>query len=152
MYLALPSTKYRYFTLFQCYILEQLFEAIITDFIHDKVGVAENFLSASLALHLAENLNRLFLSHQFHNAGTGNSTIVPNNSNRGDSIYWLDPSHNDPFENEFFRLIDAFVVYLNTTCFTGITGYEFHYTLYEKGSAYTKHFDQFRNNDNRLSQ
>jgi Rps23 Pro-64 3,4-dihydroxylase Tpa1-like proline 4-hydroxylase len=38
---------------------------------------------------------------------------------------------------------------LNATCYTGITDYEFHYTLYEKGSFYKKHFDQFRNNDSR---
>ena len=45
--------------------------------------------------------------------------------------------------------MDEFVSYLNETCYTGITGYEFHYTLYEKGSFYLKHLDQFRNNDSR---
>ncbi|MNL15131.1 2OG-Fe(II) oxygenase superfamily protein [compost metagenome] len=43
--------------------------------------------------------------------------------------------------------MDIFVSYLNRTCYTGITGYEFHYTLYEKGSFYKKHVDQFRNNE-----
>ena len=28
-------------------------------------------------------------------------------------------------------------------------GYEFHYALYETGSFYKKHMDQFRNNDSR---
>ena len=45
--------------------------------------------------------------------------------------------------------MDSFVLYLNATCYTGITGYEFHYTLYETGSFYKKHLDQFRNNDSR---
>jgi SM-20-related protein len=35
------------------------------------------------------------------------------------------------------------------TCFTGITDYEFHYSLYETGSFYKKHLDQFKNNSNR---
>ncbi|MES2828966.1 MAG: 2OG-Fe(II) oxygenase [Bacteroidota bacterium] len=38
---------------------------------------------------------------------------------------------------------------LNSTCYTGITGYEFHYTLYEKGRFYKKHLDQFKNNTGR---
>ena len=38
---------------------------------------------------------------------------------------------------------------MNNTCYTGITGYEFHYTLYPEGSFYKKHLDQFRNNNSR---
>lgn len=128
--------------------MEQLFEALITDFIRDKVGIAEHFLSPELAFHLKENLITAFAENKFHEAGTGNSAIVhQDQNNRSDSIYWLDRLHNDAFENEFFKLMDAFVLFLNATCYTGITDYEFHYTLYEKGSFYKKHFDQFRNND-----
>jgi SM-20-related protein len=130
--------------------LEKIFENLITDFIRDKVGIAEHFLNPDLALHLKENLMVLFSENKFHTAGTGNNTTIQqNNANRGDSIYWLDRTHNDPFENEFFTLMDSFVLFLNASCYTGITGYEFHYTLYEKGSFYKKHFDQFRNNDSR---
>ncbi|HTN18129.1 MAG TPA: 2OG-Fe(II) oxygenase [Chitinophagaceae bacterium] len=68
---------------------------------------------------------------------------------RTDVIYWLDRAHNDTVENDFFDLMDAFVLHLNSTCYTGITGYEFHYALYEKGSFYKKHLDQFRNNESR---
>ncbi|WP_082468488.1 2OG-Fe(II) oxygenase [Pedobacter sp. R20-19] len=45
--------------------------------------------------------------------------------------------------------MDKFVLYLNQTCYTGITGYEFHYTLYEPGTYYAKHIDQFQNNGSR---
>ena len=64
-------------------------------------------------------------------------------------IYWLDRKHNNAYENNFFDLMDSFVSYLNRTCYTGITGYEFHYALYEEGSFYKKHYDQFRNNESR---
>ncbi len=83
-----------------------------------------------------------------HFAGTGNHT-PEQNTGRGDSIYWLDRAHNNPHENTFFDLIDEFVRCLNSTCYTGITGYEFHYSVYEKGSFYKKHLDRFRNNDSR---
>lgn len=83
-------------------------------------------------------------------AKTGNdSLIVQNSLVRSDKIYWLDRKHNNTYENDFFDLMDSFVSYLNMTCYTGITGYEFHYTLYEKGSFYKKHLDQFRNNESR---
>ena len=107
-------------------------------------------MSESLALHLKENLDNLFSAKQLRPAGTGNDIFaVQNKLVRSDVIYWLDRKHDDPHENDFFDLVDDFVSHLNRTCYTGITGYEFHYTLYETGSFYKKHLDQFRNNDSR---
>ena len=126
------------------------FNTLIDSFIDNKVGIAENFLSEALASHLKDNLKKLYSEKQLLNAGTGNETvIVQDKLVRGDKIYWLDRKHNDPYENDFFDLMDQFVIHLNSSCYTGITGYEFHYTLYEKGSFYKKHLDQFRNNGSR---
>ncbi|MCF2443687.1 2OG-Fe(II) oxygenase [Dyadobacter sp. CY345] len=126
------------------------FNSLIDSFIDNKVGIAENFLSDALASHLKDNLQTLFFNKQLLNAGTGNEAVAMQDKLvRGDKIYWLDRTHNDPYENEFFDLIDQFVSHLNSSCYTGITGYEFHYTLYEKGSFYKKHLDQFRNNGSR---
>jgi SM-20-related protein len=131
-------------------LLEKIFNTLINSFINDKVGIAEHFLSDFLATNLKENLTTLFADKQFQHAGTGNDTLVAHDKLfRSDMIYWLDRAHNDPYENIFFNLMDQFVSHLNSTCYTGITGYEFHYTLYEKGSFYKKHLDQFRNNDSR---
>lgn len=126
------------------------FNTLIDSFIANKVGIAENFLSESLAQDLKENLNSLYSRKQLVSAGTGNESVaVHNKLVRGDKIYWLDRSHNNVHENDFFDLMDRFVSHLNSTCYTGITGYEFHYTLYEEGSFYKKHLDQFRNNGSR---
>ena len=130
--------------------MENTFNTLINSFIDDKVGIAEDFLSESLASHLRENLDNLFSAKQLRPAGTGNDILaVQNKLVRSDIIYWLDRKHDDPHENDFFDLVDDFVSHLNRTCYTGITGYEFHYTLYETGSFYKKHLDQFRNNDSR---
>lgn len=91
----------------------------------------------------------MYDENQFMSAGTGNEKAIQNKSVRSDAIYWLDRKHNTPHENDFFDLVDSFVRHLNNTCYTGITGYEFHYALYEKGTFYKKHLDQFRNNDSR---
>ncbi len=83
-------------------------------------------------------------------AGTGNSPLVQyDRSVRSDKICWLDPTTGDEHEAAFFVLMDAFILHLNASCYTGITGYEFHYALYESGSFYKKHLDQFRNNSSR---
>lgn len=131
-------------------LLQHIFDKLIDSFINDKVGIAEDFLSKSLAAHLNENLKTLFAENLLQTAGTGNNTIVEHDKLfRSDIIYWLDRKHNDQYENDFFDLIDQFVIYLNATCYTGITGYEFHYAIYEQGSFYKKHIDQFRNNSSR---
>jgi SM-20-related protein len=130
--------------------LEKSFDTLINSFIANKVGIAENFLSDGLALHLRENLSALYTGDELRSAGTGNETLaVYNKEFRGDVIHWLDRTHTNVHEIAFFKLMDHFVDYLNSTCYTGITGYEFHYTLYQKGSFYKKHLDQFRNNESR---
>ncbi len=103
-----------------------------------------------MATHLKENLQNLHANHQLQNAGTGSqATIDPKKLLRSDVIHWLDRKHDNIYEHEFLNLIDLFVAHLNATCYTSIKSYEFHYTLYEKGSFYKKHIDQFRDNDSR---
>lgn len=128
----------------------ETFNSLIDSFIQDKVGITNNFLSISLAAHLKENLIQLYQDNLMRAAGTGNEVITNHDKLlRSDVIYWLDRSHNNLHENAFFDLLDSFVLYLNSTCYTGITGYEFHYALYESGSFYTTHIDQFQQNGSR---
>jgi SM-20-related protein len=123
---------------------------LIDSFIEHKVGLAEDFLSVSLAANLKANLLALYANHQLRPAGIGNNAaLVKDKLIRNDKIYWLDRQHDNAAEQLFFELMDRFVSYLNRTCYTGITGYEFHYALYEKGSFYKKHLDQFQNNKSR---
>ncbi len=130
--------------------MQKIFNTLIDSYLNNNVGIAENFLSEKLAANLKTSLLNLFNDNQLHDAGTGNDkTIEHNKKFRSDIIYWLDRKHNNQYENEFFDLMDKFVSFLNNTCYTGITGYEFHYTLYEKGSFYKKHIDQFRNDNSR---
>lgn len=130
--------------------MDASFETLITSFIENNVGIANNFLSAELCLHLKENLLALNDGALLRKAGVGNDgKMILNELIRSDVIYWLDKDHNNEFENAFFDKIDAFVKHLNQTCFTNITGYEFHYSLYEPGSFYKPHFDQFEDNAKR---
>ncbi|MFV8343539.1 2OG-Fe(II) oxygenase [Flavobacterium sp. XS2P39] len=130
--------------------MENSFEALIATYIENKVGVSEHFLSTDLANNLKQNLLALNQASLLMAAGIGNSEKVSyDGAIRSDSIYWLDKKHNNAFENEFFTQIEAFILYLNESCYAGITGYEFHYSLYESGDFYLKHLDQFKNNPSR---
>ncbi len=130
--------------------MENSFEALIATYIENKVGISEHFLSTNLANNLKQNLIALNQQSLLTEAGTGNSKAISYDSAvRSDSIYWLDKKHNNAFENEFFAQIEAFIIYLNQSCYAGITGYEFHYSLYESGDFYLKHLDQFKNNPSR---
>lgn len=130
--------------------MQQLFNTLIDRFIDDQVGTVSHFLSDGLAAALKANLLRLRSAELMLAAGTGNEAAVLHNTLiRSDKIYWLDRSHENVHEDAFFNLMDLFVEHLNRTCYTGITGYEFHYALYEEGTFYKKHLDQFRSNDSR---
>ncbi len=130
--------------------MEDIFNDLIDSYIKSKVGVGQNFLSEKLALRLKENLLSLYAGNRLLSAGTGNDThSIQDKSVRGDVIYWIDRAHENPHENEFLDLINQFIAHLNNTCYTGITGYEFHYTMYETGSFYKKHIDQFQNSGSR---
>ncbi|MES2763505.1 MAG: 2OG-Fe(II) oxygenase [Bacteroidota bacterium] len=130
--------------------MEKDFETLITGFINDNIGISNHFLSNELSGHLRQNLLSLVQKELLFAAGTGNNdAVLHDTATRSDSIYWLDREHNNEYENEFFDQIDDFIKYLNRSCFAGITDYEFHYSLYETGSFYKKHLDQFKNNPSR---
>ena len=131
-------------------ILESSFDTLINTFISDQVGISEDFLTKSLSLNLQKHLLSLHEANLMSLAGTGNAMVALQNSAiRGDKIHWLDRKHDNEHENAFFDVIDAFILHLNNTCYTGINDYEFHYTIYEAGRFYKKHVDQFNNNTNR---
>lgn len=115
----------------------------------NDVGISDDFLDPGLLKDLKANLERLYADDQFKLAGTGNENIDRSDLYRSDVIHWLDRKNENEFEIAFFDLMDRFIIYLNESCYTGITGYEFHYTLYPIGSSYKRHLDQFRNNDSR---
>lgn len=130
--------------------MENNFETLIATYIENKVGISEHFLSNTLANNLKLNLIALNTKSLLVDAGIGNAEKVSyDGAIRSDSIYWLDKKHNNAFENEFFAQIEEFILYLNRSCFAGITSYEFHYSLYESGDFYLKHLDQFKNNPSR---
>lgn len=126
------------------------FELLINRYIETKVGLVDSFLTPEHTASLRENVVRLFNQNDMHPAGVGSGAkLYRDPTNRGDKIFWLDRKHKSPAENAFLDIIDSFVEFLNRTCYAGITGYEFHYALYDTGTFYRRHIDQFRTDKGR---
>lgn len=126
------------------------FEALIDSFMGNGIGLCEHFLTQELADYLQQNLLNLDGDQKMYAAGIGNSVVKDHTQKkRGDKIYWLDKKNKDTHELAFLDQVEQFIDYLNRTCYTGINAYEFHYALYETGSQYHRHKDQFQNNQDR---
>ena len=80
-------------------MLDTIFESLIDSFIENKVGLADHFLSVSLAAQLKGKLMSLYASKQMQAAGIGNNALLLHDKLvRSDVIYWLDPAHDDPMK------------------------------------------------------
>ena len=130
--------------------MENRFDVLIDHYLETKIGVDKSFLTEKLSNGLQQNLLRLLEEEQMTLAGIGNEKVKdPGQQIRSDKIYWMDKSHQNMYELEFLQLVENFIERLNETCYAGINDYEFHYALYEEGSFYKRHKDQFRNDADR---
>jgi Rps23 Pro-64 3,4-dihydroxylase Tpa1-like proline 4-hydroxylase len=126
------------------------FDTLIDSYLDNNIGLDANFLSKSLSDGLRQNILQLQQENKMTAAGIGNEEVKDaTQKTRSDSIYWLDKKHENIFEQEFLSQMEDFIGHLNDTCYTGINSYEFHYAVYEEGSSYKRHRDQFKTDNNR---
>lgn len=126
------------------------FDVLIDSYLNNNIGIDPCFLTEALSNGLSENIMKLQGNGRMTAAGIGNQEAKDSQQEmRSDHIYWMDKSHNNRYEKEFLQLAENFIAHLNMTCYTGINAYEFHYAVYEEGSSYKRHKDQFKNNHHR---
>jgi SM-20-related protein len=130
--------------------MNEQFDLLIDSYLADNIGIAPEFLTQKLSTGLQQNIIQLQKDELMTAAGIGNKEIKDTQQQmRSDKIYWMDKKHGNLFENEFLLHAEDFIERLNSTCYAGINAYEFHYAVYEEGSFYKRHKDQFKNDDNR---
>ena len=130
--------------------MDDKFEELIGTYIQNRIGISNHFITKELAVSLQKNLLSLDEEDKMKTAGIGNLFVKDRNQDkRGDKIFWIDNQSDELSERAFLNQINLFIEHLNDTCYTGINAYEFHYALYETGSYYRKHVDQFQNNNDR---
>jgi len=126
------------------------FENLINGFMEQGFGSCEHFLEPAVINGLRNKLLKLYESGEMHPAGIGKNFDYKKNAEiRGDVIRWLDEENADEQEQLFIEKLNRFVNHLNSTCYTGINGYEFHYAYYAPGSFYKRHLDRFRSDKGR---
>jgi SM-20-related protein len=136
--------------LHQIHIMYNPFDQLIDSYLDNNIGIDHQFLNEKLCNGLQQNIQQLQSNNLMSAAGIGNEEVKDSRQKmRGDKIYWMDKSHDNIYEQEFLQQVENFIDYLNRTCYTGINGYEFHYAVYEEGSFYKRHKDQFKNDSNR---
>ena len=130
--------------------MHEQFDLLIDSYLSHKIGINTGFLTEKLSDGLFQSILQLQKDQRMTLAGIGNDVVKDAGQKvRGDKICWLDKKNNNVFEQEFLLQIENFIEYLNSTCYTGINAYEFHYAVYEAGSFYKRHKDQFKNNNSR---
>lgn len=126
------------------------YEELINGFVDNNLGVSNFFIPEPLFAALRNHLEEQYFDGQFTVAGIGDvNNRVVNSTIRRDKIFWIDSSTKIKAEQEFIELVEGFILYLNRTCYTGINAYEFHYAVYEPGTFYKRHKDQFKTNSAR---
>jgi SM-20-related protein len=126
------------------------FDDLIDSYLRDNVGIHSSFLNEELSDGLYKNILGLIKDEMMTPAGIGNNDVKDAHQKmRGDKIYWMDKKHDNKYEQEFLQLTEDFIDRLNSTCYAGINDYEFHYAVYEEGSFYKRHKDQFKNDSDR---
>jgi SM-20-related protein len=126
------------------------FDILIDSYLDHKIGIDAGFLSEALSNGLQQNIHQLQKDELMTPAGIGNKEVKDTRQTmRGDKIWWMDKSHDNEYEQQFLQVVEDFIEHLNRTCYTGINGYEFHYAVYEEGSFYKRHRDQFKNDTDR---
>lgn len=111
--------------------------------------ILDNFLEQSLLYKVNKYLETLYQDGKFKKASIGIEKAI-DKSIRGDFIYWLNPHQEVEEIKQYLAKMDQLIATLNRYCFLSISGKEFHFAVYPKGTFYARHLDQFKERDNRL--
>lgn len=129
---------------------EQQFEQLISEVIERNYGICDNFLEKPLLAGLRVKLRSCHANGEMYPAGIGRHFDFKKNLEvRGDVIRWIEEDTKNLYEIAFLDKIKKLIYYLNSTCYTQINQYEFHYAWYDAGSAYKRHLDQFKSHRGR---
>lgn len=112
--------------------------------------VIDDFVPEVLYNRLQVFFTDKYQGDEFDRAGIGsifNNQLIT--AIRGDYTYWIDKERDTEIA-PFFFLIEEMIGRLNRYCYLSLSGYEFHFSHYPKGTFYKRHLDQFKGRNNRM--
>ena len=125
---------------------ERYYGEITDALVRDGYIILENTLEEGF-------LKRLLLSAKdesfYKKAGISSSeNLHIDGTRRRDKTLWID--EDGASLSEYLAFSEGLREYLNRSLYLGLTYYEAHFALYEKGDFYEKHLDAFKGSKNRV--
>ncbi|ARH01157.1 SM-20-like protein [Legionella micdadei] len=106
--------------------------------------IMDNFLEQGHYELLRCKAEHMHNQGEFKSAKIGHQFGAMRNSDiRRDEICWLDDDLTDHAINAYFSKIRTITKTLNQTLFLGLVDFEAHFAIYQPGSFYKRHVDQF---------
>ena len=125
---------------------EEIYLKITDALVDNGYIIIEDALDAKLVNKL---LNVVEEERGFKQAGiSGGGKLHLDNFKRRDKILWL--NEDSSAQSEFLAFSEGLREYLNRTLYLGLSYYEAHFAIYEKGDFYEKHLDAFKGSKNRV--
>jgi len=125
---------------------EKLYSNITDALVENGYIVIQNALDKNLSFKLLKSAQN---EPDFTRAGiSGAGDLHLDNQRRRDKIHWLDKS--DEAQKEFLEFTEGLREYLNRSLYLGLSYYESHFAIYDKGDFYETHLDAFKNSKNRV--
>jgi len=125
---------------------EKLYSNITDALVENGYIVIQNALDKNLSSKLLKSAQN---EPDFIRAGiSGAGDLHLDNQRRRDKIHWLDK--RDEAQKEFLEFTEGLREYLNRSLYLGLSYYESHFAIYDKGDFYETHLDAFKNSKNRV--
>ena len=130
---------------------EEKFELLIQGILENGYAVYDDFLDKSEVESLLKTFSTRYQQGKFKEASIGKFSEVQKNVEiRGDEILWLEHESIDLAERILLDKNQAFVNYLNKTCYLGIKNTEIHFAKFGVGKFYRRHRDTFTSKRGRV--
>jgi len=130
---------------------DQKFELLIEGVVAKGYAVCDDFLEPHEVENLLTTFAKRYQSGKFREASIGKQSEAHKAALiRGDEILWLETNSLDVAERMLLNKNQAFVDYLNQTCYLGIVDTEIHFAKYDVGKFYRRHRDTFQAQKGRI--
>ena len=125
--------------------LDNPFDNIATDLRLKGWGLVCDFLPPQVIAQLRDDLINHWHEGGFREAAVGRQgERQVDKGIRSDEIMWLAPESATPTQHIYWQSIETLRATLNRQLYLGLNSFEAHMSLYQTGSYYRRHLDQFR--------
>lgn len=152
-YAAHPLLFNRYATMMPLYEDDSVLgtDDLIESLVMSGWSMADNFVSDRMVKGLRSEIRELEFRKRFDPAavGRGDNRQLAENI-RGDRIAWLERDFSLPNQSRYLNMLEQLRHRVNRLLYLGLSDFEAHAAVYEPGSFYSRHKDNFSGSNQRL--